>query len=62
MADAEFSDKYGDLIDILLMRETDRAKLRGIVIEKLLTGGVWALFVFLGFSAWEFVKRNINGY
>ena len=58
--DDNFLEKYGALIDLLLTRETESARLRRVVIERLITGGIWAFVVFLSLSAWEFLKRNIK--
>ena len=35
-------------------------KIKGSVIEKVMTGGVWAVLVFLGAAAWEWVKRGLH--
>ena len=59
-ADALFMEKYGGLIDLLLVRETTSAKLRQVVIEKLITGGMWAFVIFLALASWEFVKRMLK--
>ena len=59
-SDEIFIGKYGNLIDLLMVRETNNAKLRELVIERLVTGGVWAVVGFLFFASWEFIKRNLK--
>lgn len=38
-----FSEKYDNLLDVLLRRERERERLRRAVIEKTLAGATWAL-------------------
>ena len=42
-----FSEKYENLLDQLLQRERDRARLRRAIIEKTLAGATWALIAFM---------------
>lgn len=42
-----FSEKYDNLLDVLLRWEQERERLRQAIIEKTLAGATWALLVFM---------------
>ena len=60
MKDEAFVEKYGSLIDLLLIRETGRVRLRQVMLEKLAGGGVWLFVGFLLLASWEFIKKSIR--
>jgi len=51
-----FSEKYDNLLDVLLRRERERERLRRAVIEKTLAGATWALIAFMVTAVISYAK------
>lgn len=51
-----FSEKYDNLLDVLLKRERERERLRRAVIEKTLAGATWALIAFMVTAVISYAK------
>ena len=55
-----FHNKYADFLDLLIEREQNRKKLSQAIIEKSMTGAIWAVLVFLAVASWEWAKNHIR--
>lgn len=54
------AEKYDAFIDMLVIREQGRQKLREAIIEKTLGGAVWAGLIFLAAAVWQSVKEHVK--
>ena len=53
-------DEYGDLLKSVKRDRVDREKLRSAILEKSLTGAVWAMVVIVAVSLWDSFKSNLK--
>ena len=56
-----FSKKYEGLLEMLIEREKERAAMRRAVIEKTLSGLIWAGIVGLLSLAWNGLSTEVRG-
>jgi hypothetical protein len=52
--------KRSDFVDMLIERETKRNKVRDAIIEKTITGLVWAMVVFVGVAVVTYIKGYLK--
>jgi F0F1-type ATP synthase delta subunit len=52
--------EYGDLLKHHKLNVEERAKLRSAVIEKSVSGAVWAVLIFIGITAWAWLKDHLR--
>jgi len=53
-----FSQTYGQLLSLLLAREQSRKKFKDAVIEKSMTGLIWAGLVVVGTALVDWLKKQ----
>lgn len=58
--DHEFISEHREFIRTFVERESRKNRLREVVTEKLVTGGAWAIIVFLAYSSWDFIKNQLK--
>jgi hypothetical protein len=59
-APLEVLRKRAQYLDIIILREGDRAKVRAAIIQHTLAGLIWVLVAFIGVSSWEYVKSAMH--
>lgn len=55
-----FEETYGDYLRLCLKREQDREKIRQAVLEKVLSGAVWAGLGLMVLALWQLLKERIK--
>ena len=55
-----FADENESFIHMLREREGERQKLRHAVIEKSLSGIVWAVVIFIGLAIWDWIRAHLK--
>jgi len=50
--------EYGPLLKDAKAEKEGREKLRTAIIEKSLTGAVWAMVVFVALASWDYIKQQ----
>ena len=58
--DHSFIAEHREFIKMFVEREVKRNKLRDVVTEKLVTGGMFAFITFLCYSAWDYIRLHIK--
>lgn len=52
--------EYGQLLKDAKADKETKAKLRTAIIEKSLTGAVWAMVVFVALASWDYLKSELR--
>lgn len=58
--DHAFISEHREFIRMFVEREVKRNKLRDVVTEKLVTGGIFAFLTFMAYSAWDYIRLHIK--
>jgi len=56
----KFQDRWTETLEETRERREQGKKLREAIIEKSVVASVWALLLFLAFSAWEYIKAHLK--
>jgi len=56
----QFHNGYGDLLRELLESRARKEKLKTAAMERLVSGGIWGVVIFIGFACWEWLRTHIR--